>query len=167
MNSEGSATHHVENEELQFYILGRLSADEVDVLERHVFQCPQCKDKLDMTAQIVAQLLKTQRDDRGPERRREPRLLTSDIAEALDLAPQVVRLRCFAPLLPERWPVEIIDVSKNGLGLLVPVQLPPGALVQVQVGKTFVLGEVTHSKKISDQEFRAGIGLQDVWWWRK
>jgi hypothetical protein len=71
-------------------------------------------------------------------------------------------LRCLAPLQRERWSVQIVDVSKNGLGLLAPTKLSPGVVVQIQSGTTFALGEVRHSRRISEHQFHIGIKLQDV-----
>jgi hypothetical protein len=67
------------------------------------------------------------------------------------------RLHCLT-----RWPVQIIDVSKSGLGLLVPLRLSPGVVVQIQSGTTFALGEVRHSRQISENKFHTGVRLQDV-----
>ncbi len=143
---------HVHDDELRLYILGRLSASEVETLEHHVFDCAECKNRLDTTAQFVAHLVHLQRDYRSSDRRNEPRFRSSDAGF----------LRSFAPLSEERWPVQVIDVSRNGLGLLVPVRFSPGVLVQIQIDKTFALGEVMFSTEIGEREFRTGIRLQDV-----
>jgi hypothetical protein len=143
---------HAHDDELHLYIFGRMSAGEVKLLERHLSECGACNDKLGATAQLVARILKLSRDDASPNRRTEPRFHVSD----------VVFLRSLAPLLLDRWPVQIIDVSKSGLGLLVPTRLLPDVIVQVQSGTTFALGEVRHSKQINERQFHTGIMLQDV-----
>ena len=153
MNAEDAvSTHHADDDHLQLYVLGRLSTAEVDVLQRHVFDCAECKDRLGQTAQFVAKILNLQGDDGGVNKRTEPRFHISD----------AVFLRSFSPLLADRWPVQIVDVSKNGLGLLVPMHLSPGSLVQVQSGSTFALGEVRYSRQINEHQFHTGIRLQDV-----
>jgi hypothetical protein len=146
------STHHTDDDHLQLYVLGRLNATEIDVLELHVFDCAECKGRLRATAQIVAKILNLERDEGSTNRRAEPRFHISD----------AVFLRSFSPLLPNRWPVQIVDVSKNGLGLLIPTHLSPGSLVQVQSGATFALGEVRFSRQISEHQFHTGIRLQDV-----
>ena len=151
VNPEDS-THHAQDDDLQLYVLGRLSAADVDVLERHVFDCEECKGRLRVTAQIVAKILNLRHAGESTNRRAELRFHISD----------AVFLRSFSPLLPSRWPVQIIDVSKNGLGLLVPTHFAPGSLVQVQSGATFALGEVRFSRQISEYQFHTGIRLQDV-----
>ena len=152
MNPEDVVSSHHADDDLQLYVLGRLSAAEVGVLEQHVFACAACKDKLGTIAELVAKIFSVHRDDRGANKRSEPRFRISDASF----------LRSFSPLLIERWPVQIVDVSKNGLGLLVPLHLAPGALVQVQSGATFALGEVRYSRQISEHQFHTGIRLQDV-----
>jgi anti-sigma factor RsiW len=153
VNPEDSvSTHHVHDDQLPRYILGRLSEAEVDVLEHHVFQCPDCKGRLDTTARIVAQLVRIHRDSRGPNNRSEARFRISDPAF----------LRSLSPLLAHRWPVQVLDFSKNGVGLLVPTHLSPDGLVQVQIGKTFALGEVRYSRQIGEHQFHTGVRLQDV-----
>ncbi len=143
---------HVHDDELRLYVLGRLSAPEVEDFEHHVFHCAECKSRLDTTARFVAHLVHLQRDYRSSDRRSEPRFRSSDAGF----------LRSFAPLSDERWPVQVIDVSKNGLGLLVPVRFSPGVLVQIQIDKTFALGEVMYATEISERQFRTGIRLQHV-----
>jgi hypothetical protein len=143
---------HVHDDELRLYILGRLGASEVETLEQHVFHCPECKNRLNATARFVANLVHLQRDYRSSDRRSEPRFHSSDTGF----------LRSFAPLSEHRWPVQVVDVSRNGLGLLVPVRLSRGVLVQIQIGMTFALGEVMYSTEIGEQQFRTGIRLQDV-----
>jgi Putative zinc-finger len=143
---------HAHDDELHLYIFGRLSAAEVDVLERHLSECAECTERLGATAQLVAKILNLSRDEAGTDRRTEPRFYLSD----------VVFLRSLSPALPDRWPVQIIDVSKSGLGLLVPLRLSPGVVVQIQSGTTFALGEVRHSRQISENKFHTGVRLQDV-----
>jgi anti-sigma factor RsiW len=148
------AAHHAHDDDLQLYILGRLSATKVDTLERHVSNCSECNDRLAATARFVAHIIDLKRDSGASDQRVGPRFRSSDAGS----------LRCFSPLLPDRWPIQVIDVSRNGLGLIVPTNLPPGALVQVHIGRVFALGEVRYSKQISEHQFRTGIRLQDFIW---
>jgi anti-sigma factor RsiW len=138
---------HPLDDDLHLYVLGRLPATEAEILERHVFQCPTCKDTVASITRLVARLNQAPTARGGFDKRREPRFRTADTGF----------LRSFAPLLPDRWPVQILDVSKNGLGLAVPTSLPKDSLIQVQVGNTFALGEVRHSTPIDEQRFHVGI----------
>jgi hypothetical protein len=143
---------HAHDDDLQLYVLGRLSAEEVAVLERHLADCAECADKLSTTARLVAKLLTLTRHDTGPGRRTEPRFELSDD----------VYLRCFAPMLPDRWRVQILNISSSGLGLLVPARLTRGVVVQIQSGPTFALGEVVYCRQINEREFQIGVRLQDM-----
>jgi hypothetical protein len=143
---------HAQDDDLRLFVLGRLSAAEVAVLERHVFDCVECIDRLGATARVVAQIVNLLLDNAGANKRTELRFRISD----------AVFLRSLSPAMPDRWPVQIVDVSKNGLGLLVPTRLSPGGVVQVQSGTTFALGEVRHCREMGEHLFHAGIKLQDV-----
>jgi Putative zinc-finger len=143
-------TPHVSDDELQFYILGRLSPSDLRDLEQHVSDCPECKGRLSTAARFLVKIFDLQRDYSG--RRSEPRFRATDAGF----------LRSFSPLLPDRWPVQIIDVSKSGLGLVVPTRLSAGSLVQVQIGEAFALGEVRFSEQIGEGQFHTGIRVQDV-----
>jgi anti-sigma factor RsiW len=142
---------HPNENDLHGYVLGHLSPTEVEVLEGHVFQCSACKERLASIIMLVTQLDRVAAR-RGADRRKEPRFRTSETGF----------LRSFAPLLPDRWPVEIVDASKNGLGLVIAASLAEGSWVQVQVGNAFALGEVQHSNPIDEQRFRIGIRLADI-----
>ena len=153
MNPEDPvSTRHVHDDNLQLYILGRLSAAQVDDFEHHVLQCSECKTRLAATARFVAQIISLKRGDGRSDKRADPRFRTSDNGF----------LRCLAPLMLDRWPVQVIDVSRNGLGLLVPTRLAQGALVQVHIGDVFALGEVRYSHQITEHQFRIGIRLGDL-----
>jgi anti-sigma factor RsiW len=143
---------HPNVNDLHGYVLGQLGPTEVEALEGHVFQCPACKDRLASIIVLVTELDRVAAARGGADRRKEPRFRTSDTGF----------LRSFAPLLPDRWPVEIVDVSKNGLGFTIATSLAKGSWVQVQAGNAFALGEVRHSTPIDEQRFRTGIRLADI-----
>jgi len=145
---------HVNEDDLQLFVLGRLGIDQESAIEAHVMGCPDCKDKLTATTRFVAQLAQLSdkqraRDDR--EMRREPRFHTHDRGV----------LQALAPLSMDRSAVRILDISKNGLGLLLPISLDPGTVVQVRFGQIIALGEVRYCRPFEDQ-FQAGIRLQNV-----
>jgi len=138
---------HPHEDDLRQYVLGRLAAADVEILERHVFQCPTCEDRLASITRMVAQLSQAPTPPEGVDKRKEPRFRASDTGI----------LRSFAPLLPDRWPVQILDIATNGLGLAAPISLAKGTLVQLQVGESFVLGDVRHSTQIDEQRFHVGV----------
>lgn len=152
MNPDILSTQHVFDDNLRLYVLGSLNATQVGVLERHMLECNDCRKRLSASARTAIACSPVNRDGKDPDRRSEPRFSTSEIGS----------LRSFSPYLPERWRARITDVSKNGLGLLLPVHLRPGVLVQIRIGTIFALGEVRYSKPVSQHEFRTGVRLSGV-----
>jgi hypothetical protein len=146
------STPHVHEDELHSYTLSGLSDAPANALEGHVSHRPQCKGNLGGTTQFTSDLLNLDRATRGSDKRSQRRFQTSNTGF----------LRSLSPLLLDRWSVQIIDVSKDGLGLLLPIELSPGTLVQVQIDNTLALGEVRHSKRIGEHEFRTGLRLNAV-----
>jgi len=53
------------------------------------------------------------------------------------------------------------DLSDNGMSVLVPLELAPGDIVQLQIGDSTLFGFVVHSAR-EGESFRAGIELQRV-----
>jgi hypothetical protein len=53
------------------------------------------------------------------------------------------------------------DLSKNGMSVLVPLELEAGDIVQLQIGDSTLFGFVMHSTR-EGASFRAGIELQRV-----
>jgi hypothetical protein len=145
---------HVHDEEIQLYIRGQLEIAHTSTIEFHLTNCVRCQDQLKLTAKFFAQLAEfstLQMAYGGLEARTEPRFR----AECTGT------LQALKPMSPEHLSVRIINVSKNGLGLLVPRCLYPGTLVQVRIGGAFALGEVRYSRQVGEQ-FQTGIHLEAV-----
>jgi hypothetical protein len=53
------------------------------------------------------------------------------------------------------------DLSDNGMSILVPLELAPGDIVQLQIGDSTLFGFVVHSVR-EGESFRAGVELQRV-----
>ncbi len=180
MDNEVASAEHPHQDDLDVYLLGRFPKSEIETLENHILHCPDCKDRIASIIKLkhlreqkavleqsiawleryvrmsgraaaVAQADQPPTASGGFDLRGEPRFCPASAGF----------VRSFAPLLPGRWPVEVVDVSKNGLGLLAPTSLAKGTLIQVQVGETFALGEVQHSTRIDEQRFHIGIWITD------
>ncbi len=65
------------------------------------------------------------------------------------------------PLLPGRWEVRVVDVSRLGLKLLVPAPLEVGAVVQIRLKPVIVTAEVRHCTPVGES-FHAGVHIQDL-----
>jgi hypothetical protein len=89
---------------------------------------------------------------RRREERSEPRFLVGDAAV----------LREIQPLSRERLKVKVVDVSKNGLGIVTRKSIVPGTIVQVRLGPTIQLGEVRYCEPRRDEGFRIGLLLHIV-----
>lgn len=85
------------------------------------------------------------------ERRSERRVSTSLRA----------RLRFLSPFSPNVLEVQILDVSKNGLGLQVPCRIAIETVVQVVCGRSLILGEVRYCLPLGDGTHHAGILIQE------
>ena len=153
MNLENAdSIDHPDDDRLELYLLGSLSLAEMDAFDRHLADCNECKVRLTAAARFVGFIFAVQRSGRGADRRSAPRFHASDTGV----------LRCLSPLLDQRLPVKVTDVSKSGLGLLVPMRLEPGSLVQVRFNEAVVLAQVVYSREVSEHEFHTGLQLEDV-----
>ena len=86
------------------------------------------------------------------ERRAEPRRRVRESATL-----QLLRPRC-----GDRIPVQILDASQNGICVETPEVLPPGALVQIRLGRSVVLmGDVRYTVR-RNTGFVAGVRLEDI-----
>src|ERR1700685_4724590 len=100
---------HVREDDLELYLLGRLTEGNASEVVAHLAGCPTCGQKLDEVRLFVSRfsdLSSRQRDRPSPaEQRKHQRIPTSD--------PAVIKLKhpALSPLLEAR----ILDVSREGL----------------------------------------------------
>ena len=85
------------------------------------------------------------------ERRSEHRVSTSLRA----------RMRLLSPFSPKVLEVQILDVSKNGLGVQVSCHIAIETVVQVLCGRSMILGEVRYCFPLGDGTHHAGILIQE------
>jgi anti-sigma factor RsiW len=146
---------HMTTEDLELYVLGRLTEDRASVVARHLVECGSCGQLLDETREFVQQLRRlnerTSRDANWQERRRHPRLPTDDPA----------KLRVLQPVNLQTEDVQILDTSREGLRLRVPRALEAGALVQIRMKSLVVLAEVRHCRRVGEV-YHAGVAIQDT-----
>jgi len=81
--------------------------------------------------------------------RSEPRFSSGDYAIFQELN----------PLSLDRQKVQIVDLSKNGLGIVAPKSVFPGTIVQVRIESHVELGEVRHCSAWGDKGYRIGLRL--------
>jgi hypothetical protein len=65
---------------------------------------------------------------------------------------------------PESDPVAItiVDVSRDGLGLELPMLVEPGQPIAIAAGNVFVFATVYFCRRLSDGVFRAGVEIEHV-----
>ena len=144
---------HAHDDDLVLYIQGRLQPERLSAIDPHLFDCDLCRERLSRSigSQLVLHLIgKAKADDK--RERSEPRFSTGSEAMLQELS----------PLSLDRQKVEIVDISKNGLGILAPKSLLPGTIVQVRINTAVELGEVRHCSARDDDGYRIGLRFMAV-----
>jgi hypothetical protein len=138
---------HLTGEELELYADRRTSPAKDLSFAAHIAACRQCKDRL-----LAAELDGNHAPPAiASERRLNPRIPLHEPAS-------MTRLN---PLMTERWPIHLLDVSKGGLRLHVPNLLEPGTIVQIRLRAALVTAEVRYCIG-AGVEFQAGVRTLDV-----
>ena len=144
------ASDHLHEDDLELYARGRLEPELVQRAENHLLACEICQKVLaDCLWRGIALRLPHVINSDGPLKRVEPRFVTE--GEAL--------LQEIHPLSTERHKVQIVDVSKNGLGLSSPKAILPGTIVQLRIKDSVELGNVRYCSPCGDA-FKIGVRLR-------
>lgn len=83
------------------------------------------------------------------EIRREPRI------------PIEINARVTTSDLPASIPAKVIDISRSGLGLRVPRNIPVGVGVIVELQSGIAFGEIRHCNKQGKDSWRVGLSLDE------
>jgi c-di-GMP-binding flagellar brake protein YcgR len=59
----------------------------------------------------------------------------------------------------KEWTGELLDISESGIGVLLPIGIEPGSLLNVELLKVQLTGEVTYANPNGDM-FRIGIAIE-------
>ena len=118
MHNAGSADHAHEDD-LKLYARGRLEPGYIATIESHLLECKNCRERLSRSIGLGKPLQPSQEIKKMKYERSEPRFSAGDHAVLQELS----------PLSVDRQTVEIVDVSRNGLGVLAPKPLMPGIIV--------------------------------------
>jgi hypothetical protein len=129
----------------------QLEAKLISALESHLLECRACREKLSqcIASQLILQNLGWSKSESTCERS-EPRFSTGASAILQELSPWSV----------DRRKVEIVDISKNGIGILSPTSVFPGTIVQVRIRATVELAEVRHCSGCGEIGYRYRIALR-------
>jgi PilZ domain len=138
---------HASYDDLVRYIQGRMASERLSVIDPHLLDCDICREKLAKTigSQLMLHLVGKAKADQKRERS-EPRFSAGSEAIVQNLS----------PLSVDREKVKIVDISKNGLGILASKAVLPGTIMQVRINTAVELGEVRYCSA-SDDGYRIGL----------
>ncbi len=154
--------HHTQSEvrnqedDLQLYAEGRLGPERISALESHLSECESCRQLLaeflgHRLASHPAPVLHAAKlpESSAAQKRAEPRFTTEGEATMQELH----------PISFDRQVVKIVNVSKNGLGIVGPKAILPGTIVQLRMNGTVELGNVRYCSALDSGGFRIGLRL--------
>ena len=139
---------HVSYDDLVRYIQGRLVPERLSEIDSHFLECDICRENLSKTikSHLMLHLVAKAKADQKRERS-EPRFSTG--SEAI--------VQSLSPLSLDRQKVKIVDISKNGLGIVASNAALPGTIMQVRINTAVELGEVRYCSAGNDNEYRIGL----------
>jgi hypothetical protein len=142
---------HAHEGDLELYACGRLESQFIARVESHLLECRTCRERLSDSVGLRLTIRPTPKTNSTDDRyeRSEPRFNARDYASFQELS----------PLSLDRQKVEIVDISKNGVGIFAPKAVLPGTIVQIRIKNTVELGEVRHCSPVSYGGFRIGLRL--------
>jgi hypothetical protein len=142
---------HIDAHDLDLYVREKLDAEHSSRIQSHLQICAVCRDKLvDGFLARLTELNQQQPGDTVHEKRAARRMKSGERGS----------LQTLCPLSFERPAVQIVDVSKDGFGLLVDAFLTTGTIVQIQIGNTISVGTVRSCRAAGDHRFHLGILVQ-------
>jgi hypothetical protein len=141
---------HIDARNLDLYVRQKLDAEHSASIQSHVQICTACREKL------VSGFL-----GRLAEMGQEPGNIINEKRAARRVqSGEKGSMQTLCPLSLERPAIQIVDVSKDGFGVLVDSLLETGTIVQIQVGSTISVGTVRSCRAAGDRQFHAGIHVQ-------
>ena len=143
-------TVHVHEDDLDLYLRGRIEPERLALIENHLQECNICRSQLSngLSQLLVLQMVTGLEADRE-QKRSEPRFNTDGEGTLQELH----------PLSLDRHKVKIVNVSKNGLGILSQKAILPGTIVQLRIKDIVELGNVRYCSALDDGGFRIGLRL--------
>ena len=142
---------HIHEDDLELYVRGRLKAECTLSLEQHLPECDTCRERLSVCLGHQVALHFLHQKSESAQKRSEPRFGAK--GEAI--------LQELHPLSLDRQKVMIVNISKNGLGILSPKAILPGTLVQLRIKDRVELGDVRYCSAPGNDGFRLGLRLHD------
>jgi hypothetical protein len=139
---------HASYDDLAHYIQGRLAPERLSVIDPHLMDCDICRERLSKTigSQLMLHFVGKAKADQKRERS-EPRFSTE--SEAI--------VQSLSPLSLDRQKVKIVDISKNGLGIVASKAALPGTIMQVRINTAVELAEVRYCSACDGNGYRIGL----------
>src|SRR5580704_10311956 len=102
---------HIHEDDLELYLNGHVESERLSFVELHLLACEKCQAHLFECAGRELKLQSIKGAHSGPtQKRSEERFRTNGDATVQELH----------PLSLERYTIKVVDVSKNGLGIISP-----------------------------------------------
>jgi hypothetical protein len=141
---------HIHDDDLELYLRGRVEMERISPVESHLRECEICRKHLSdcLGRRLALHLTQGTNGETGPKRS-EPRFSTDREGTLQELH----------PLSLDRHKVKIVNVSKNGLGVISPRAIFPGTIVQLRIKDTIELGNVRYCSVQDHRGFRIGLRL--------
>ena len=141
---------HLHEHHLRLYSTGQMEPERVLAMESHLGGCTYCKQLLSECIRSRLALRSMEgSESKAATKRSEPRFSTEGEAT----------LQQLHPLSLDRQKIEIVNVSKNGLGISSPNAIVPGTIVQLRLKGTVEVGSVRYCSALDGDGFRIGIRL--------
>ena len=139
---------HASYDDLVRYIQGRLVPERLSVIDPHLLDCDVCREKLSKTigSQLMLHFVGKSKADQKRER-----------SESRFSAGSEAIVQSLSPLSLDRQKVKIVDISKNGLGILASNAALPGTIMQIRINTAVELGEVRYCSACDGNGYRIGL----------
>jgi len=139
---------HASYDDLVLYIQGRLRPERLSAIDPPLLDCDKCRERLYLSIrlQLMLHFVGNAKADQKRERS-EPRFSAGSEAVVQELS----------PLSLDRQKVKIVDISKNGLGIVASKAALPGTIMQVRINTAVELGEVRYCSAGDGNGYRIGL----------
>jgi hypothetical protein len=148
IHEEGRASVHIEYP--KSYALGQLPPELSIINNFHLTTCTPCSILLEETRAFIGRNTASFQSS-GGDNRKSPRVPADDAATIVILQ----------PAHSGNFATRVLDISKEGMKLLVPGALTRGTTIQIRLRDLFILAEVRYCLP-ADDAFHAGVLIQDV-----
>jgi len=145
-----NAISHLHDDDLELYLRGRLEPERLPSTEYHLQECKVCRSRLSKCVGHQLSLRPvSQAKTHTEQKRSEPRFATEGEGTLQEIH----------PISFDRHKVRVVNVSKNGIGILSSKAILPGTIVQLRINDILTLGNVRHCSALKGAEFLIGLRL--------